>query len=895
MLHLAFLSSPDQKKKYIDDFLIQVKSGATPTWIVSDLRNKFEVQNFILQQQDFFEDLHVLRASELWRFLFKKTHPDWKLISNEFLKTWIRDRLRKNPEALSALSSSQSDQVVYDMMNLMAPLLAHPLGKTRMREWFSQNPASLQRWGGWYLLAEELFEALSQKKRTSLYWLSGFLQSDSTDWEVFWKRPLIFDLGSQMSQVEAELIKSLGQKHQVLVLAPQFESEADFDYLQKPYAFLQSHASKIEKTSPSLKEKSSFETLRFSAPLAEVKKACSQVRQWLDQGISASKIAVIAPDVEQYWPLLDPMLGVEGIPVAKDRMSRLQSFPAVAEWISQMRVMAKDFSYADLEMASYAGEKPELRFEEFYSLFSEMLTEVDLKRHQNIEKAFKADFSIHEEIAMEEFIGVSLKFWRDRSNFSYLEICIRELMAHAEMNISMTVSSWISYLSQITAKKEICILRGHNSGVQVTNLSSADSVRLSHRIFLGLTESMVQNHRKSMLSSEEISSISRDIGFDLSHPEASTDEFDLEWLSHNVEAHDVYSFPQTGFSGSAEAPSALWLSQGGGEHLNVPEPTVWESVKTNINDLASFGGDERVEQDLGIRSLPPLKLIKEIPLSPSSIEAYRKCAFIFTSQKLFRLMDFPILDLDVDRRTKGLLAHAMLEQMGREPRQFEYSDEALREILESLREPLGLGSMDEFVWQSIKEKHVGIAQRYLSFETAWKKRYPETEVVAVEAQFEFNFKDNWKIRGKIDRIDRDQQGHLAVIDYKVSPGDFKNYTSWLKNNQIQLGLYMLAIESQALPQFPDNEVVGAFYYVLKNMNRDKGLKVKEMAGSLFELDRKKNSLSLEEKKKLLKDIAQYVAETVQFISEGKIDPLPLDPNDCVTCQWRSLCRAPHLN
>lgn len=895
MLHLAFLSSPDQKKKHLDDFLAKIQAEHSPTWIVSDLRNKFEVQNFILEKQDYFEDLHVLRASELWRFLFKKTHPEWKLISNEFLKTWIRDRLRKNPEALAALASSQSDQVIYDMMNLMAPLLAHPMGKTRIREWFSQNPSSLQRWGGWYLLAEELFEVLTEKKRTSMYWLSGFLQSETMEWELFWKRPLIFDLGSQISQVEAELIKNLSQKHQVLVLAPQFESETDFDYLQKPYAFLQSHAVKTEKAPSIENAQSSFETLRFSAPLAEVKKACAQVRQWLDQGISASQIAVIAPDMEQYWPLLDPLFSVEGIPVAKDRMSRLQSFPAVAEWISQMRVTAKDFSYADLEMASYTGEKPELRFEEFYSLFSEMLTEVDLKRHQNIEKAFKADFSIQDEMNMEEFIGVSLKFWRDRSNFSYLEICIRELMAHAEMNVSMTVSSWIGYLAQITAKKEICIQRGNNSGVQVTNLSSADSIRLSHRIFLGLTESMVQNHRKSMLSSEEVGSISRDIGFDLSHPEASTDEFDLEWLSHNQKTQDLYSFPQTGFSGSAEAPSALWLSKGGSEELSIPENTVWESIKNNINDLASFGGDERVEQDLGLKNLPRLKLIKEIPLSPSSIESYRKCAFIFTSQKLFRLMDFPILDLDVDRRTKGLLAHAMLEQIGKEPRKFDYSDENLREIIETLREPLGLGSMDDFVWLSIKEKHVGVAQRYLQFESAWKKQYPETQVAAVEANFEFSFKDDWRIRGKIDRIDQDAQGRLAVIDYKVSPGDHKNYTSWLKNNQIQLGLYMLAIESNALPQFSNQEVIGAFYYVLKNMNRDKGLKVKEMAGSLFELDRKKNSLSHEDKKKLLLDIAAYVAETVQFISEGRIDPIPLDPKDCVTCQWRSLCRAPHLN
>ena len=99
------------------------------------------------------------------------------------------------------------------MMNLMAPLLGNFSGPQKIREWFGINTESLQRWGGWYLLAEELFDTLIKEKRTSLYWLSSLLQSQDLDWQVYWNRPLIFDLGSQITQVEAEIIKNLSQDH----------------------------------------------------------------------------------------------------------------------------------------------------------------------------------------------------------------------------------------------------------------------------------------------------------------------------------------------------------------------------------------------------------------------------------------------------------------------------------------------------------------------------------------------------------------------------------------------------------------------------------------------------------------------------------------------------------
>lgn len=890
MLQVVTISNPAQKRKYLQDYLEQIGHGKRPTWVVSDLRHKFEIQSLILKQQDFFEDLSVIRASELWKFLFKRTHPNWKLVSNEFLKTWIRDQIKKRPEALSALASSQSDQVVYDMMNLMIPLLGHPMGKQRIREWFSQNPESLQRWGGWYLLSEELFDQMVENKRASMHWLSGLMQSDQTEWSRFWQKPLIFDLGSQMSQIEADLIKNMSQSHDVLVIAPEFSSESDFKYLLKPYEFLKAQIPNFKSSSVSEDSKDKkVETLRFSGPLAEAKNACQQVRRWLEQKVPPAQIAVIAPDIEQYWPLLDTIFKAEGIPVGKDRAVRLQGLPAVIEWIASLKVASGDFHYSDLERAAYIEEKPELRFEEFKGLFSEMLTGADLKRHSSIEKSFRTQVSEQAEMNVDQFIGVSLKYWRERTQFAILEICLRELMTDSDVPIVMNLSSWISYLSQIVAKKEISIQRSYIEGVQMTNLSSADSMHLTHRIFMGLTESMVQNHRKAMISSDEIHRISTDIGFDLPHPETSSDEFDLEWLSKNSKTEDIYTFPQTGFSGSAEAPCALWVSLGGAEGLNIPKGLRWDFVQRGMQD------HERVQQDQGIKKLDPLRIQKQISLSPSSIESYRKCAFIFASQKMFRLMDFPVLDLDVDRRTRGLLAHAMLEKLTIEPRRYDFSSDEIRRILEDLRQPLGLDCMDDFIWQGIKEKHRMIAERFLDFENSWKRQFPQTQTVAVEKSFEFNFQNSMMIKGKIDRIDQDDQGNLVVIDYKVSPGDHKNFTSWISDNQIQLGLYMLAIESDAIKEFSSREVVGAFYYILKTMNRDRGLKVEEKAGTLFDLDRKKNRISSEKKQQLLSDITKFVAETVQQISSGVIDPVPLDPKDCITCHWRSLCRAPHLN
>src|SRR5690606_9355107 len=113
---------------------------------------------------------------------------------------------------------------------------------------------------------------------------------------------------------------------------------------------------------------------------------------------------------------------------------------------------------------------------------------------------------------------------------------------------------------------------------------------------------------RSFLSPQEILSISSEIGFSLEHPEVSAWEFDLAWLSESPRTQSLYFYPQTGFTGGAEAPAALWLRFADFESEKVSQPLKnrWDSL------LAKDPGDGPQEADEKIR------LAKSIALSPST-------------------------------------------------------------------------------------------------------------------------------------------------------------------------------------------------------------------------------------------------------------------------------------
>ncbi len=898
MLTIAELKHPSEKTVFLEQF-----DAETSTWIVSDLRNKFEIQQHLLEKQGFYEEASVLRASEFWKLLLKRSRPEMKLVSSDFILTWVQEQMKNLVVEDSNLRfGTSAHQVVIEMMDLMAGVHAHPEGPGKLREWFQENPEGLQRWGGWYLLSERFFQSLSEKNLFSVKWAAAFLQSES-QWKNFWKRPLIFDLGSQMSQVEADLIHNLSRHFDVIVLAPDPSWKAEYEYLLKPYSFLQAHSYSRKNLLSAQHGCEMFsQALKFSGVLAETKKACELVRAWLELGIEAHKIAIVAGDIEKYWPLLQPLLQAEGVPVTKDLSVRLQSLPAVSQWLAELRIALKEIRYSDLESALFQhsadSPHPLIRFDDFHSLFSELISAEDLRRHYAVENAFDSDFRPNDQITRDEWIGFSAARWKNKKDFSALETCFKEILANTDSFLKMRASAWVHLTEQIASKKELRLSKSERNGIHLTNLNSGDSLLITHRIFLGLTESMLKNQTSQLLAPREIMSISSELGFSLEHPEVSSWDFDLNWLAENPTTSSYYFFPQTGFSAGAEAPCSLWLKRAG-QQTSESQGRADDSIRIRWDFLLRT---KKIEAE----SFPSktVTLAQPLSLSPSSIETYRRCPFLFAVQKIFRLSDLPLMDLDVDRRVRGQLAHALLEDLTEEPRVFSRTDDEIREKIDRFRDQLGMAKMDEFIWQGLRERHVNLAQRFLKFEQIWQNQFPQTKVLAREQEFEFfwDFHSQsfakagaWKIRGRIDRLDGDHRGRLVLIDYKMTAGDYKHHSKWIEKNQLQLALYMLALEEGAIEQWEPKEVVGAFFYVLKNMNRDRGLKVEEAAGSLFEVDRKGSRIKGDQKSELLKTVKEIIGHVLNQIREGHFSPVPLEPEKCGECQWRNLCRAPHMN
>src|SRR3982751_6564100 len=77
------------------------------TWVVSDLRSKYEIQQYLLEKDGGYEDTAVMRASDLWRLLLKKARPDIQIVSRDFVRSLVRAFLDEQRANLPGTISSE--------------------------------------------------------------------------------------------------------------------------------------------------------------------------------------------------------------------------------------------------------------------------------------------------------------------------------------------------------------------------------------------------------------------------------------------------------------------------------------------------------------------------------------------------------------------------------------------------------------------------------------------------------------------------------------------------------------------------------------------------------------------------------------------------------------------
>lgn len=920
MLSLQPITSPRDSRTALEKF-----DPANSTWLVSDLKSKLDLNRKLLRETSFVPGDAVLRANELWRMLLTRVRPDLQIVSREFALTLIADRVSKFE--LPWAQAPGAAQTVFEYMTQLMPILAHPNGQEMMTDWFARHESSQARWGRWFELATRVWDLFLEEGFLAPAWASGVLVNETGLAQV-WSRPLVVDLGADLNQVEADLLHMLADHIDVLILRPDPAWASDYKKSLVAYEVLEAKVG-IKRLTPFGSSKSLTPEIayrKYTTMIAEVKDATAQVRKWLDDGVKPADIVIAAPDIEPYWGSLSNYLDLEGVPTQKDRVRRLHSYPDIAQWMANLRLRTGNHDESDMELALYANRNGEPRlipYEKFKTLYSAVYGREDLDRAKEVADAFQIELEANGSAIRDDFIAWTLKQLPASTNYDRVETAYKKIFTECPESLELPVKRWMAYLEQVVSKTETRVVDGVPDGISCVRLSSAENSPAKKMILLGLTESALKKTLGTAILFSDLWSLAQEFGFQLASEDQAQAEFEARWIIESGERDLILSVPETDFNGAAQAPSWLWIKgareAGSEKQITIPAATRWDEIQ--LGQIPAVAKErawkpaeleliqQSISEDFNERQIENYAAGVIKKLSPSRIEDYLECPFIFASKHLFALTDDAELDLEVDHSRRGSLMHAVFEGLTTEPMRFDYSEAELDAVVETARVKARIDRLaDERLWQPLKTRHIDLARRFLAFEKEYREKFPD----ATTAQREYSIAGFLRpatgellpynepeegaltFTGRIDRIDQDQEGHLAVFDYKSSDSSAKQFGSWIKNNKIQLLLYALAIEN-GLTELEPRPVLAALYYVARPLSRDTGFMVEDAEQGLYKIldKRKRNRVSAETKETLFRDAENLVKTAVSGMAEGRYAALPRDPKNCKDCKWSPLCRTPH--
>lgn len=888
-------------------------------WIVSDLKSKYEVQKSILARSHYFLDTSVLRASDLWKLFCKYEFPEVHVTSSPVFKALVSHYLTQNKQMLGVNERSAASVLLY--LNQLGGLLFHPRRTEIVADFFEQNTHAEQSWKDWYLraLATHLF-IFEKEKRILAKQIPALLQN-SLNLNKYWTKSLIIDLGTEVSHVEMDLFNSLAVHCDVTLLRPQFDDTKAYAFLEKPYQRIESYAKITEALPVVMVEPKVNKTQRFSSMLAEIKYVTEEIRKLFESGVALANISVMAADVEAYWPSLKLFFDKEGILANKNLVLRLQSILSVQTWLAHLSIKVAEVKSHQLETEIFSrNEKPIISYNDFKYLFGLIYDAEDLLRDEKVQMAYQAQPNYNDKIALDQFIVFSLRHWSDEEQSENIATLFKTLLEMTESQVSLTLKEWLNLLKDLVSQKEILVEEGSDVGVQVCSVMSSQGHASKYQFILGLTEEQMSTKQKSLVKAQDAWSFLNSFDIEIQNEEESFHEFEVQWLLERNEAYITLCCPLSHFDGSLQNPSSLFIkvenSLGSNKSLFSQPNTRWDQIQSHVE---SHESDKKTYylQDLGLekRNVQPINDLTQIALNATSMERYFDCPFIFAAEKVFRLRDVDAIDIELTAMSRGSTLHKIFELIYKHHPDLELDDKDLDEVLELARiQSKEFLVQDSYLWQSYKVRFKKIAIKFIEFEKQWHKTFAGTKVDELEKAFEFYFDlhdkklyteagvDRIKINGKIDRVDRFNNEHFIVIDYKSSSPQAHNFASWLKGldgeggggPHLQLLFYVWVLEKFFLKDI-DYNVIGAFYYIYNKLNRERGMGLDTYENQAFPPLGRNVKATEGGKEEALQNFEELLGYIVDKIKQADFTPKPRDFKMCKTCDWRSLCRAPHLN
>ena len=317
---------------------------------------------------------------------------------------------------------------------------------------------------------------------------------------------------------------------------------------------------------------------KSESALKEAAAAANQARRWRDQGVAEEEIALIAPDIEEYWPVLEFYLKEEGLTAQKGGEYVLADREEILIWLSLLRFHLSLHNFSDMETAYLHRRSPyKKRFSGFYADFWTAPSRSLSKRH--LQKGRLRD---SESLCSgKEFLKWVASLWPGSSRPgslgpgslgpSSLETSSleqnsfdSELLEKSLQSFPASLEERLRYVNHLSLLEEGLFAPRSDGlepdhGLSCLSLNALAAVRAPFVFIMGLNKNaLVHDERRD--GRRELARISLDLGFPLSFPDPYEQERNLLWLlpSDSIK-RAVLSFASSDFQGEAQTPSLLWM------------------------------------------------------------------------------------------------------------------------------------------------------------------------------------------------------------------------------------------------------------------------------------------------------------------------------------------------
>lgn len=933
-LTIVRLQSGLDRRELLENF-----DGRSTTWIVSDVRSKLAIQRRMLALNGFASGPAVLRASEVWTQFLKRLKPDLQIVSRELALASIAELLSKRPEPW--LQAPGAAKTAFEYIRQLLPLLASNSidGTTAglVGEWFSQEEhlASKSRWKLWFDIAEEIWTGLLSQKLCAASWVAGILVASRDQLFELTERNFVVDLGAELSHVEAELLLGIARHRHVTVLRPAPLWEADYpegrlaaDWLTKnaasrgiPVTTIDavnagSSTSVSSASSPVLSPtlslvKTAFVYKRLPSASAEIKEAVARVRQWLELGIPETQVAIAAPDLEAYWPVLSLHLEVEGISTSKAVVSALHSFPDMMKWLARLRLRSGIPDSRDLEIDLFGDTQPTMTFSGFREIYSRVYEVEDLDLSPDVLRHFQNEFNDtgrwqDEAIDRDQFLARAVSLMRLGDEPARAVRALKAILEECPPDLKFKTAQWVKYLSEAISKVEVAVIPADPRGIWCLNLGSLEGVECTHLVVMGLHEGALRSQHATAVQTTDLRGIERDLGFVIDGEDRKRTEFEARWILSQPRTATHMLFSDTDLNGTVQTPSWTWISGAWTAEKKTPEIEVPIETRFDqqmlrpFDSLGSESQRSRLRFERGETGLAELKPFAEnlvTALSATTIDQVSKCPLQFAFRRILGPRDLGALDLDADSSRQGRLQHKVLEYLGN-AQWAAMSDSELDDVIEKAKADVETMDRKPLVrtpqaWVSLRRRVGKVARWVLEFEREERRKFPDLRTVGCEVSFAGTIGTRGaKIRGQIDRIDSRADGRSIIVDYK-NRSYTQNFAQWSKKNFWQPLVYAYAFEN-GLTKLVAGQLAGVFIYDISQRERGSGLRIREGNEDFFEFTSRSKGQTRSDIDQALGDLVDQVDKVVEILKSGHFRPEPADAKECDRCQWAQACRAPHL-